>query len=107
MLGQNFPMTPWDQLQEPRRAAGRLTGFLRLLAALDAGWRIDLAGLRFLPGDEGNGVFLFRLVHAEDHQSHTLQLPHTRELEQLLNEEQRRFQPMQYGFADPDRLWDD
>jgi len=78
----------WDCLQEPRRRSGFSAGYLRLLAALDSGWRVDqvtkISSTK--PGGEAD-EYCFTLMKSEEIEPQTLRLPRSQELMQFISKE--------------------
>jgi hypothetical protein len=79
--------TEWDQLQEPKCNSVHSANYLRLLAALDAGWDIHLVTEMSVQQQNRSGRFYFTLGHSQSDQKPTLLIPWSRELEILFHDE--------------------
>lgn len=89
MSTQPYLPTQWDHLQEPRRRSHHTAAYLRLLAALDAGWRIrSLALSPSCLNDAETIEFCFTLFHQDRHETRTLKLLPCRELADFISREQ-------------------
>lgn len=89
MFMQTHSTSRWDHLQEPRRRAHHSAAYLRLMAALDAGWRISsLAYTPPRPETAQHAELCFTLFHQERPESRTLKLLLCQELADFITNEQ-------------------